>query len=76
MLGVRLDEELERRLEELARRQGRTKSAVARDAIRRYLAGDDLAAEARRQSLNVAGDPVEAEVLDFVGQAADTSGWE
>lgn len=56
MVGVRLDAETERRLEAAARRLGRTKSEVVRDALRRYLA-DDAAflAEARRQSLLVSG---------------------
>jgi RHH-type rel operon transcriptional repressor/antitoxin RelB len=56
MLGVRLDEELQRRLTSVARTQGRSKSDVARDAIRRYVDENDLAflAEARRQSLRAA----------------------
>lgn len=37
MLGVRLDEDLERRLENLARETGRSKSYYAREAIRQYL---------------------------------------
>lgn len=56
MLGVRLDEELERRLAAVARTQERSKSDVARDAIRRYVEQNDLAflAEAKRQSLRAA----------------------
>lgn len=53
MLGVRLDEELERRLAAVARSQGRSKSDIAREAVRRYVDLHDEAfrREARRQSL-------------------------
>lgn len=37
MLGIRLDPALERRLERLAKRTGRSKSHYAREAIRQYL---------------------------------------
>lgn len=40
MLALRLPEEIERRLEELARRTGRSKSFYAREAIIEHL--DDL----------------------------------
>ena len=53
MLGVRLDSELEERLAAVARTQGRSKSDIAREAVRRYVERHDEAflAEARRQSL-------------------------
>lgn len=53
MLGVRIDDELERRLTAVARSQGRSKSDIARDAVRRYVDQHDAAflAEAKRQSL-------------------------
>lgn len=56
MLGVRLDDELERRLASVARTQGRSKSDIAREAVRRYVDRHDAAflAEARRQSLAAA----------------------
>ncbi|WP_419809494.1 ribbon-helix-helix protein, CopG family [Sphingomonas sp.] len=56
MLGVRLDGELERRLTSVARSQGRSKSDIARDVIRRYVDQNDAAflAEAKRQSLMAA----------------------
>ena len=56
MLGVRLDSELEERLAAVARTQGRSKSDIAREAVRRYVERHDGAflAEARRQSLAVA----------------------
>jgi RHH-type rel operon transcriptional repressor/antitoxin RelB len=37
MIGVRLDPELEAKLEKLARKTGRSKSYYVREAIRRYL---------------------------------------
>lgn len=37
MLGIRLERELEARLEKLAKKTGRSKSYYAREAIRRYL---------------------------------------
>jgi RHH-type rel operon transcriptional repressor/antitoxin RelB len=56
MLGVRLDNDLERRLASVARNQGRSKSDIAREAVRRYVEMHDQAflAEARRQSLAAA----------------------
>lgn len=56
MLGVRLGEDLERRLTSVARIQGRSKSDIARDAVRRYVDQHDSAflSEARRQSLRAA----------------------
>ena len=37
MLGIRLEPSLERRLERLAKKTGRSKSYYAREAIRQYL---------------------------------------
>jgi RHH-type transcriptional regulator, rel operon repressor / antitoxin RelB len=37
MLGIRLEPELEQKLESLAKETGRTKSYYAREAIRQYL---------------------------------------
>jgi RHH-type transcriptional regulator, rel operon repressor / antitoxin RelB len=37
MLGIRLEPELERRLERLSKETGRSKSYYAREAIRQYL---------------------------------------
>jgi len=52
LLGVRLDTELEERLAAVARTQGRSKSDIAREAVRRYVELHDEAfrREARRQS--------------------------
>ena len=53
MLGIRLDAETEQGLQQLAARSRRSKSEIAREAIRRYVRQHDasLGAEARRQSL-------------------------
>lgn len=37
MLGIRLEKDLERRLEKLAKKTGRSKSYYAREAIKQYL---------------------------------------
>lgn len=75
MLGVRLDTDLERRLTSVARTQGRSKSDIARDAVRRYVDLHDEAfrAEARRQSLSAAarGWNEEDEDWERVGVAWD-----
>ncbi|MGM0575166.1 MAG: antitoxin MazE-like protein [Myxococcota bacterium] len=70
MIGVRLDSEMERALDALARRQGRTRSDIVREALERYLEADELRAEARRQSLLVASDPAEEDAADFIEHAA------
>lgn len=41
MLGIRLELELERKLDHMARETGRTKSDCAREAIRRFLEDRD-----------------------------------
>jgi len=75
MLGVRLDEELERRLTAVARSQGRSKSDIAREVVRRYVDLHDAAflAEAKRQSLNAAarGWTEEDEAWERLGVAWD-----
>lgn len=52
MLGVRLDSDTERQLDALARRTRRTKSDIAREAVRGYVrrhAADDGAAAQWRE---------------------------
>ena len=49
MLGIRLEPELERRLDWLAGATGKPKSELAREAIRKFLEAN--AEEARRQSI-------------------------
>ncbi|RXD06990.1 ribbon-helix-helix protein, CopG family [Sphingomonas sp. UV9] len=67
MLGVRLDSELEERLASVARTQGRSKSDIAREAVRRYVERHDEAflAEAKRQSLAAAKQDREAKDEDW-----------
>ena len=68
MLGVRLDAETEKNLTALARRTRRTKSDIAREAVRLYVRRHDESylAEARRQSLAAAAadDPAILDLLD------------
>jgi RHH-type rel operon transcriptional repressor/antitoxin RelB len=70
MLGVRLDTETEKSLTALARRTRRTKSDIAREAVRLYVRRHDAAylAKARRQSLAAAAndDPTILDLLDDV----------
>ena len=66
MLGIRLEPELRRRLDWLARATGRPKSDLAREAIRRYL--DSNVEEARRQSLL-------ASRVDTEDMPSDDAGW-
>ena len=51
MLGVRLDPQTDRLLTTLAKRQRTTKSALARQAIRRFIEEQDLTVRAREQSV-------------------------
>jgi RHH-type rel operon transcriptional repressor/antitoxin RelB len=75
MFGIRLEPELDRRLTALARKQGKTKSDLAREAIRRFLLENDLVAEARRQSLLVSRDKNEQDALDLIENASDFDRW-
>jgi predicted transcriptional regulator len=50
VLTIRLDAELERRLDRLAKKSGRSRSDIARDALRRQLAVLQFE-DARRQVL-------------------------
>ncbi len=75
MFGIRLEPKLDRRLAALAKQQGKTKSDLAREAIRRYLLENDLIMEARRQSLLVSKSTGDREALDFIENAADLEGW-
>ncbi len=67
MPGIRLPQDLDGSLGSLARRQRRSKSEVARDAIRDYIARHDSDAELVRQSMAVAAaeaDPDDEAFLD------------
>ena len=72
MLGVRLDSELEERLAAVARTQGRSKSDIAREAVRRYVERHDEAflAEAKRQSLAAALQDSRAKDEDWAAMLA------
>lgn len=71
MIGIRIGRDMEYELDALARRQGRTKSAVVREAIERYLRSEGLVEEARRQSLAVSGDRPERDAILFAEEATD-----
>ena len=78
VLTIRVPAALERRLAREARRRRQTRSEVARVALETGLGGgnaSDFAAEARRQSLLVRKRPSEREVLRFITEIADTTGW-
>lgn len=77
MLGVRLDEELEQRLATVARTQGRSKSDIAREAVRRYVDLHDEAfrREARRQSLRASRRDVQADYAFWEAVEAADVAW-
>jgi hypothetical protein len=78
-MTLRVPREVERQIEQEARRRKRTKSAVLRDIVVQAFAAagpaDDPAAEARRQSLLVSGRESEKDTLEFIEGAADVRGW-
>ena len=51
MLGVRLDEQLEQRLGELAKRTNRSKSYLAKEALKRYIEQEELVEYEKQESL-------------------------
>ena len=75
MLGVRIEPELERRLEEIAAKTGRSKSYYIRRAIRDLIEEWEDAAAAiavlekprRRRTM----EEVEADTLQFIEEAVD-----
>jgi metal-responsive CopG/Arc/MetJ family transcriptional regulator len=78
VLTIRVPRELGERLKREARRQRRTRSAVARDLLIEQLSrsrAGDLRTEARRQSLLVRNRKSEREALSLVLDAADLRGW-
>jgi predicted transcriptional regulator len=79
VLTIRVPSDLGRRLAREARRQRRTRSAVARDLLAASLeheAVTDRAAEAKRQSMLVRDHESEREALRFITDTADLRGWE
>lgn len=77
IVTVRVPAAVDRRLTREARRQRKTRSQIAREILENALGVDtfDLAAEARRQSLLVSRRRSERDVLRFIADAADTTGW-
>ncbi len=51
MLGVRLDEELERRLGTLAEKVDRSKSYLVKEALKRYIEQEELKAAEEQETL-------------------------
>jgi predicted transcriptional regulator len=79
ILTIRVPRALAQKLAREARRQRRTRSAVARDLIVASLdtrAEGDLAAEARRQSLRARQHRAEPKALQLIAEVADLRGWE
>lgn len=80
ILSLRLPRSLDSSLERAARRKRTSKSALVRELLVAGLAtgekGDDLAEEARRQSLRASRHRSERETLEFVAAVADRRGWE
>lgn len=77
MLGVRLDSDLEARLAAVARTQGRSKSDIAREAVRRYVDLHDEAyrREARRQSLRASRRDADEDYAFWEALEAADGGW-
>ncbi len=71
VIGVRVEPELERQLDLLARQQGKTRSACIREAIRQYLLRHGDGQEARRQSEHLA----QLEQPHWSEQVPDWSDW-
>lgn len=78
VLTIRVPREVSRRLAQEARRQRRTRSAVAGAILAEGLGRGvaDAAAEARRQSLLARRRASEREAIRFIADAADLEGWE
>jgi len=78
VLTIRVPRDISQRLAREARRQRRTRSAVARAILAEGLGEEpkDPLAEARRQSLLVRRRVSEREAIRFVADFADLKGWE
>ena len=75
VFGIRLEEDLDLKLTAIARQRGLTKSDLVREAISRYLNENELATEARRQSLLASSQKEEEDVMEFIEHTADLQGW-
>ena len=58
MLALRLDDELEKRIADLATRQGRNKSALVREALIRYMEDQEDIEMAEAVLKNQSGKPI------------------
>ena len=77
LITLRVPPDLARRLEAEAKRQRRSRRAVARTALAKGLGAPEVDphAEARRQSRLVSKQASDREALRFVVDAADLAGW-
>lgn len=78
VLTIRIPGLLGRQLRKEARRQRRSRSAVARDLLAASLGSSEsssIAAEARRQSMAVGRRRSEREAIRLVADLADLTGW-
>ena len=75
MFGIRLEEDLDLKLTAIARQRGLTKSDMVREAISRFLNENELASEARRQSLLASSQEEAEDVMEFIEHTADLQGW-
>jgi predicted DNA-binding protein len=75
MFGIRLEEDLDLKLAAIARQRGLTKSDLVREAISRFLNENELASEARRQSLLANSQKDEEDVMEFIEHTTDLQGW-
>ena len=71
MLTVRLDEQLEGRLDSIARARGRTRSELVREVLEQYVERDAYLAECRRQSLLACHSASEQDELDWIEAVQD-----
>lgn len=78
VITIRVSSAIARRLTVEARRQRRSRSAVARAILAEGLGeeSEDAVAEARRQSLLVRRRSSERETVQFIADTADLKGWE
>jgi len=78
VLTIRVSKEVERRLAQVARRQRRTRSEVARTILEAGLSDTpalDPRAEARRQSEAASAGSANDDTDQFIANAADLRGW-
>ena len=71
VIGVRVDPELEQRLDAVAQQQGKSRSACIREAIDQYLLRHDNGEQARQQSVHLA----QLEAPHWSEQVPDWSDW-